>query len=68
MSILTLWITKDGACGLVKAEILEKAIPHIKKVGYTHKGRHRVRNADRDPSKEPKSPWGTMNCGNKWAE
>ena len=38
MAILTLWITKDGACGLVKAEILEKATPYIRKVGYTHKG------------------------------
>ena len=38
MAILTLWITNDGACGLVKAEILEKATPYIRKVGYTHKG------------------------------
>ncbi len=38
MAILTLWITKDGASGLVKAEILEKATPYIRKVGYTHKG------------------------------
>jgi len=38
MAILTVWITKDGSCGLVKAEILEKATPIIRKVGYTHKG------------------------------
>ena len=38
VAILTLWITRDGACGLVKAEILEKATPYIRKVGYTHKG------------------------------
>jgi serine/threonine-protein kinase len=38
MAILSLWITSDGAYGLVKAEILEKATPYIRKVGYTHKG------------------------------
>ena len=51
MAILTLWITRDGACGLVKVEILEKPTPRIKKVGYTFKGHHRLRNACRHPSR-----------------
>jgi hypothetical protein len=38
MAIVTLWITHDGVCGLVKAEILEKCVPYIRKVGYAHKG------------------------------
>ncbi len=38
VSILTVWVSSDGVCGLVKVEILEKAIPTIRKVGYTHKG------------------------------
>ena len=38
VSILTLWVSSEGVCGLVKVEILEKAIPTIRKVGYTHKG------------------------------
>jgi hypothetical protein len=38
VSILTLWFAGNGGCGLVKAEILQKAHPTIRKVGYTHKG------------------------------
>ena len=35
MSILTLWFTRDGAGLLVKVEILEKATPRVKRVGYS---------------------------------
>jgi len=35
VAILTLWVTTGGDCVLVQVEILEKAIPRIKKVGYT---------------------------------
>ena len=38
VAILTLWFPRDGAVLLVRAEILEKAVPTVKKVGYTHKG------------------------------
>ena len=38
VSLLTLWFTSSGNCGLVKVEILQKAVPSIRKVGYTHKG------------------------------
>ncbi|MFI5457252.1 MAG: protein kinase [Isosphaerales bacterium] len=35
VAILTLWVTTGGDCVLVQVEILEKAIPRIKKLGYT---------------------------------
>ena len=38
VAILTLWFPSGNPALLVKAEILEKAVPTVKKVGYTHKG------------------------------
>jgi serine/threonine-protein kinase len=35
VAILTLWVTTGGDCMLVQAEILEKAIPRVKRVGYS---------------------------------
>ena len=35
VAILTVWVTTGGACVLVQVEILEKAIPRIKRVGYS---------------------------------
>ena len=38
VAILTIWLPSNGPVTLVKAEILQKAVPTVKKVGYTHKG------------------------------
>jgi serine/threonine protein kinase len=38
VSILSLWIANNGACGVVKVEILEKPIPTVKRSGFTFKG------------------------------
>ena len=65
--ILTLWVSSDGICGLVKVEILEKANPTIRKVGYTHKGfvEYETLIVTR---KDPSPPGVTSSSGRKWAE
>src|SRR5262249_10334011 len=38
LAILTLWVTRNGNCALVKVEILEDYKTRVKKVGYSLQG------------------------------